>query len=85
MFFNNLWCFGGSVKPHVLDRVAPAMRSVQGSSLCIHARVDDENSGFFLTNEEAIANENIAIEDGLVERWSSMFNCAEVRVDVNVV
>lgn len=66
------------MKPNVLDEVAPAMRALKGNSLCIHARVDDKDSGFFGSDEEAIRDENIEIADTLVRKWKTLFDCAEV-------
>ena len=68
-------CFVCSVKPEVLDEIAPVMRKLQGHSVCVHARVDDKMSGF-TSNEEIKVSQNDT--DALLWNAKPLFDCAEV-------
>lgn len=64
-----------SVKPQVLQEVAPLMRTLRGHSLCIHARVEDDEAGFdgnkTVQNSEQYGN-------SLMLNAKPIFECAEV-------
>lgn len=74
--------------PQVLEKVAPTMRLLGGASLCIHARVEDEDAGFLERGNGArdIANGGTEHEtlqtkkaiNSLMLKWKTIFDCAEV-------
>ena len=64
-----------SVKPEVLEEIAPLMRTLQGHALCVHARVDDVASGF-IGNGVTTASQSVT--DALMLNAKPMFECAEV-------
>ena len=68
-------CCVCSVKPEVLEVVAPLMRTLRGHSLCIHARVDDTESGF---NGDKVAKESEKNGNALMHTAKPVFECAEV-------
>lgn len=68
-------CRDCSVKPEVLQEVAPLMRTLRGHSLCIHARVEDEASGFI---GDRVTPPSQSDTDALMHNAKPLFECAEV-------
>ena len=63
------------MKPEVLEEVASLMRTLQGHALCIHARLDDEASGFIGNGVTTVAQN---VTDAMMLNAKPLFDCAEV-------
>lgn len=68
--------------PEVLEEVGPTMRKLAGPTLCIHARVEDEDAGFLVWDDGKTGHETLQTKetrDYLMRKWKTIFDCAEVR------
>lgn len=64
-----------SVKPEVLQDVAPLMRTLRGQALCVHVRVEDYESGFIGHGVDMGSEKH---GNSLVLNAKPLFACAEV-------